>query len=60
MPGNETTRCAVPEWTHTLRYEITIDLSEDDDPQHVYDMIEHLLFDLGEVGTLSMKSVRDE
>ena len=57
-------RCLLPnrasETTPKLRWEITIDLCEEDDPHGVYEAIESLLHERGQVGTLSMHAEIDD
>jgi hypothetical protein len=52
--------CKTNETTQKLRYEITIDLSEEEGPQSVYAAIEELLTSMGQIGTLSMRSIPDD
>jgi tetrahydromethanopterin S-methyltransferase subunit A len=48
------------ETTQRFRYEITVDLSENENPDDVFEAIEELLHGMGQIGTLSMRSVPDD
>ncbi len=45
--------------TTKWRYEIIVDLSEEDDPHAVFRRFEDLLNELGQVGALSMRCFPD-
>ena len=46
--------------TTRWRYEIIVDLDEEEDPHRVFRRIEDLLNELGQIGTMSMRSMPDD